>query len=63
MQNIHHFAKKKCPKQHGQRKFLEIFQKNNHIWKKKIMKLIRFLEDFERFLASFFWNSYVANRF
>jgi hypothetical protein len=35
MQNIHHFALKKCPKQHGQRKFLELKKKKNPYLKEK----------------------------
>jgi hypothetical protein len=34
MQNIHHFALKKCPKQHGQRKFLEFFKKKPYLKEK-----------------------------
>jgi hypothetical protein len=36
---IHHFAifKTKRPKQHDQEIFLEIFQKNRHISRKKVM--------------------------
>jgi len=63
MQKIHHFALKNVPSNMVKGKFWKIFKKKNHIWKKKIMKLLRFLEDFERFLTSFFWNSYLANRF
>jgi hypothetical protein len=45
---IRHFAKEKCPKQHGQG-----FQnsKKNYILRKKVLKSPRFLEDLGGFLA------------
>jgi hypothetical protein len=46
--------KKKSPEQYGQGKILENFQKDRHIWRKKVVKLSRFLEDLGRFLAFFF---------
>jgi hypothetical protein len=54
--SFRHFAKKqkKNPEQHGQGKILGKFQKDHHIWRKKVVKLSRFLEDLGRFLASFF---------
>jgi hypothetical protein len=54
--SFRHFAKKtkKKPEQHGQGKILGNFQKDHHIWRKKVVKLSRFLEDLGRFLASFF---------
>jgi len=48
-----HFAKnkKKSPEQHGQGKILGNFQKDRHIWRKKVVKLSRFLEDLDRFFS------------
>jgi len=52
---IRHFAiTKKTSKQHGQGNFLENFQKNSHISRKKVMKSPRFLEDWGKFLTFFF---------
>jgi hypothetical protein len=49
--NIYHFAKNKNPKQHGQGSFLENFQKVLSHLSKKVMKMQRFLEDLNKFLA------------
>jgi hypothetical protein len=51
---IFHFPIKKCPKQHGQGKILENFQKTCHNSRKKVTKLPGFLEDLGRFLLFFF---------
>jgi hypothetical protein len=54
--SFRHFSKKtkKKPEQHGQGKILGKIQKDYHIWRKKVVKLSRFLEDLGRFLTSFF---------
>ncbi len=55
--------KKNIPKQHTQENFLKNFQKTCHIFKKKVMKSPRFLEDLGRFLAFFLKFPYLAKRF
>jgi hypothetical protein len=42
---------------------LKNFQKTCHIFKKKVMKSPRFLEDLGRFLAFFLKFPYLAKRF
>jgi hypothetical protein len=63
MAKICHFVKKKTsPKPHGQRNFLEIFQKNCHIARKKVMKIAKIFVGFGQ-ISSFLPLPYVANRF